>query len=218
VKGVRTRAGRKTLKTRPEKDLGEDRSAFIVPPEAALALFVGQPAVTLDTISRAVQVDVAILTERYPDVNAWLAAVLRAHDLMPDFINALDMVTGESADELLRDAMRQLVETAQRHASYLELALLEADRYQGNTLTSFGTNLLPAATRLFTRIKDTGALRPLPDWIVARALVSLFIGFLASERAMPQLVRTASRLLPQRAWIDGVTDIMLYGLLEDDAR
>lgn len=221
MKRVRINSGRKKANTQSANggdDQHDSRWALTLPLDTALALFVGQPDVTLAAIARTVAIDPDVLSQRYSAVNAWLAALLRLYDPMADFDKALQTVMGDSADELLRDAMRRLIETAQRHAAYFELALIEADRYQGNTLAGFGAKLLPAATVLFTRIKDTNQLRPLPDWIVARALVSVFIGFIASERAMPPAVRTASRFLPQRAWIDGVTDIMLYGLLEDEAR
>ena len=213
--------GRKKRSARPAKDdndQSDSRQALVLPPEIALELFVGQPVVTLDAIAQIAKIDLATLSERYPAVSLWLAAVLHIYDPIAEFSTALQTVNGDAADELLRGAMRRLIETAQRHAAYFELALIEADRYQGSTLMGFGANLLPAANSLLTRIKDTGQLRPLPDWIVARALVSLFIGFIASERIMPQAVRMASRFLPQRAWIDGVTDILLYGLLEDEAR
>ncbi|MHB8624964.1 MAG: hypothetical protein ACYDBJ_02625 [Aggregatilineales bacterium] len=217
MKRVRAGTNRKKSKARSTNE-SESDPVLALSPGAALALFSGQPVVTLESVAQALQVDSALLSDRYSDVGTWLTALLRAHNPIADFNAALDSVTGEAADELLRDAMRRLIDAAQRNAAYFELALIEADRYQGGTLVAFGAGLLPGANVVFARIKNTGQLRPLPDWIVARALVSLFIGFIASERAMPQVVRTASRLLPQRAWIDGLTDIMLYGLLEDDAR
>ncbi len=217
MKRVRANPGRKKTETQSENQ-SEPDVTLALPAESALVLFAGQPTVTLDSIARALNLDSTLLTARYADVGAWLAALLRAQSPKADFDLALRAVSGETADELLRDAMRRLIGTAQRHSAYFELALIEADRYQGGTLATFAAGLLPQANGVFDRIKATGQLRPLPDWMIARAIVSLFIGFIASERAMPQVVRTASRLLPQRAWIDGITDIMLYGLLEDDMR
>ena len=49
-------------------------------------------------------------------------------------------------------------------------------------------------------------------------LIAMLLGFVASEQAMPKLARVAMRLFPQRAWVDGVVDLMLYGVLEDSAR
>ncbi len=217
LKRVRAGTNRKKAKTRSTSE-NEPDPVLALSSDAALALFSGQSIVTLENVAHALQVDSAPLADRYADVGTWLTALLHARNPMTDFDAALHSVTGEAADELLRDAMRRLIDATQRNAAYFELALIEADRYQGGTLMAFGAGLLPGANAVFTRIKDTGQLRPLPDWMVVRALVSLFIGFIASERAMPQVVRTASRLLPQRAWIDGLTDIMLYGLLEDDVR
>jgi hypothetical protein len=44
------------------------------------------------------------------------------------------------------------------------------------------------------------------------------MGFLASERIAPGAARFAMRLFPQRAWLDGMVDLLLYGVLEDDGR
>ena len=215
VKRVRARPDRK--KTSPRSDHPTD-ATLALPAASALALFAGQPTVTLEAVARALGVERETLAARYSDVGLWLAALLRAQSPNADFDSALRAVSGETADELLRDAMRRLIDTAQRHSAYFELALIEADRYQGGTLTRFAAGLLPPANAVFDRIKATGELRPLPDWMIARAIMALFIGFIASERAMPPVVQTASRLLPQRAWIDGITDILLYGLLEDEVR
>src|SRR5579864_7187974 len=174
MKRARGSTGRKKASTRPVND-GDGQLMLTLTLDAALALFVGTPVVTLDALAQAVKIDPTLLAERYPAVNSWLAAVLRRYDPVADFNKALQTVNGDTADELLRDAMRRLIETEQRHAAYFELALIEADRYQGTTLTGFAAQVLPAATALFTRIKGTGQLRPLPDLMVARALVSLFI-------------------------------------------
>ena len=55
---------------------------------------------------------------------------------------------------------------------------------------------------LFKRLRDTGQLRPVSDLILARTLIAMLLGFVASEQAMPKLARVAMRLFPQRAWVN----------------
>jgi len=135
-----------------------------------------------------------------------------------DFEAALAAVPDAAADEMLRDAMRRLVDVAHRHESVLERIMLDPQVANSSAMMLMSTRLLSSASALLSRVKATGQLRPLSDMIVARTLIAFLMGFVASERAMPQIARVAMRLFPQRAWIDGMTDVMLYGLLEDEKR
>ena len=189
--------------------------------EAALVLFRAEPTVTLAQVAHAVDLSGASEPEfssRYPSTADWLAAFLKHHEPTSAFEAAIAAVKGDDAADLLRDAMRRMIELTSRHMAYFELALIEADVYHGNTLNTLTGRILPAANVLLQRVKETNQLRPLPDWLIARALIALLIGFVASERAMPSGVKFAARLMPQRMWVDSLTDILLYGLIEDDAR
>jgi hypothetical protein len=135
-----------------------------------------------------------------------------------DFEAALKAVPDAPADEMLRDAMRRMVDVSHRHESLLERVMLDPQLANSPSMILMTTRLLTSANDLLARVKATGQLRPLSDMIVARTLIAFLMGFIASERAMPQLARVAMRLFPQRAWIDGMTDVMIYGLLEDEKR
>jgi predicted GTPase len=135
-----------------------------------------------------------------------------------DFESALNAVPDAPADEMIRDAMRRLVEVAHRHETLLERILVDPQFANSTAIMMMTTRLLTSANGLLSRVKATGQLRPLSDMIVARTLVAFLMGFIASERAMPQLAQVAMRLFPQKAWIDGMTDVMIYGLLEDEKR
>jgi hypothetical protein len=119
---------------------------------------------------------------------------------------------------LLRDAMRRLAAVAEAHADYFELAVIDAQVNNGTHLAALSARLLPKALAFLGRLKATGDLRPFSDLVFGRTLVSLLIGYALSERVMPQIARTALRLLPGRVWLDGMVDLLLYGALEDDAR
>jgi AcrR family transcriptional regulator len=144
--------------------------------------------------------------------------LLRAYSPLADLEAALDSVQGETADELLRDAMRRMVAVADKHADILELAVLDAQVNNGTFLASISAAIFPKAKGLLNRIETLGGLRPVSDAVIGRAFVALWIGFIVSERALPGIARLIARLLPQKAWLDGMMDLLLYGVLEDDAR
>jgi AcrR family transcriptional regulator len=195
-----------------------------MPPDALLAAALdvfrerGYTETTLDLVAQRAQVDPDRVRARFAGTDQLLAALLKAYSPLPDMEVALDSVAGESAEELLRDALHRLVKVAQQHTAFFELALMDAQVNKGAFLGNLNAQIFPKAMVLLEKIKATGQLRPASDVILGRTLVSLLLGFVLSERAVPQIARVAMRLVPQHAWLDGMIDLLLYGVLEDEAR
>jgi glucose-6-phosphate-specific signal transduction histidine kinase len=135
--------------------------------------------------------------------------------LITDLETALDSVEGDTADEIVRDAMRRAVKAIRDNASVIERAARDMQMNSDALLSSLSTRLLPKALALLARLKDSGQLRPVADMILARTMVAMLIGFIATEQTVPRVTRIVMR---QRAWLDGMVDLLLYGVLEDDAR
>jgi AcrR family transcriptional regulator len=178
----------------------------------------GYNGATLEQIAERAKTDLTTMQARFVDKHHVLTALLAAHSPLSDIEAALTDVKGEAADEIIREAMRRAVAAIQKNQSFLELAALDVQANNGAFLGSLSTKLLPKGLSLLERIKATGQLRPVADVILARTLVSLLMGYILSEQAMPQVARVVMRLFPQKAWLDGMVDLLLYGVLEDDAR
>jgi len=88
----------------------------------------------------------------------------------------------------------------------------------GNALTAMVTPLLPTVLQFIERLTSTKQLRPVPTPLLARTFLSMLIGYIVSERAMPSAMQMMMRIFPQKAWLDGMVDLLLYGVLEDDQR
>jgi AcrR family transcriptional regulator len=187
---------------------------------AARAVFVqhGYAETSLEQVARHAKLDLSAVQRQYGDKEKLLAAVLRAYSPQAELEAALDAVQGETAADILRDMMRRLVEVAQRHSDFFELAILDAQSNNGTFLGNLSAAIFPKATEVLNRMKASGELRPVADAVIGRTLIAMWIGYIVSERALPQVARFAMRLLPQQLWLDGMVDLMLYGLLEDDAR
>jgi hypothetical protein len=138
--------------------------------------------------------------------------------LIKDLETALDSVEGDTAEEIIRDAMHRAVKAIENNASVIEQAArdmqISGDAFT-TMLNSLSVRLLPRAFALLARLKNTGQLRPVADMVLARTMVAMLIGFIATEQTIPRVTRIVMR---QRAWLDGMVDLLLYGILEDDAR
>lgn len=187
---------------------------------AALDVFRerGYADTSLEEVARRARADPETLRMQFGDKAGLLNALLKAHSPLDALEGALDSAEGETAEELLRDALHRLVGVAQRHVDFFELAVIDSQINGGTFLAGMSAKLFPKALGWLNRVKATGQLRPLPDVIVGRTLAALLIGFVLSERAMPQVAQMAMRLFPQRAWLDGMIDLLLYGAIEDEAR
>ena len=188
--------------------------------EAALEVFreYGYSSTTLELVAQRSKTPLDQLRQEYADKDKLLAALLSSYSPLASLLHALDSVEGDSAEEIVRDAMRRTVKAIQQHEQFIELAAIDLQVNNGNFLAGISMQILPKALEMLERLKSTGQLRPVSDLILARTIVSLLMGFVLSEQAMPQVARMAMRLFPQRAWLDGATDLLLYGILEDNAR
>ncbi|RMF52751.1 MAG: TetR/AcrR family transcriptional regulator [Chloroflexota bacterium] len=187
---------------------------------AAREVFVqhGYAETTLEQVARHAKLDLATVQRQYSDKEKLLAAMLRAYSPQAEFEAALEAVEGETAAEILRDLMRRLVAVAQQHSDFFELAVIDAQSNNGTFLSNLSAAIFPKAAEILNRMKAHAELRPVSDALIGRTLIAMWIGYIISERALPQVARFAMRLMPQQLWLDGMVDLMLYGLLEDDAR
>jgi len=207
--------------SRPRKgatpDHDSQRAALLT---AARALYreMGYAETTFPHVAARAALSEDILLRHFRDREHLLSAVLTAHSPLADLLTALDRATGESAEELLRSAFHQLIAAISRREDFLDLALIDVQITNGAFLTTLTNGVFAKARGFLERMKTAGGLRPVSDMVIGRAIAALLMGYIVSERAMPALARTAMRMIPARAWLDGVLDLFLYGILEDDAR
>jgi AcrR family transcriptional regulator len=178
----------------------------------------GYANTTLDQIASRAGWSLDALTNHYPDQAALLGAALKAHTPHAELRAAILATTGDTAEDLLRNSTHRMIAVVQQHSAFFELAALDSQINAGNALTALGTGLLPTALQFIERVTATQQLRPVPTPVLARMLISLLIGYVASERMMPGAVQVMMRLFPQKAWLDSMVDLLLYGVLEDDQR
>ena len=178
----------------------------------------GIAAASLEDIAARAGLSAEAVRARYADKSQIVAPCCVRTARFRRCANSLTAVEGEDAAELFRDAMRRMVGVARQHETYFELVMLDAQENGDGALAQLGADILGPAGALLDRLKGTGQLRPVADAIMGRMLAAFLMGFLASERIAPAAARFAMRLFPQRVWLDGMVDLLLYGVLEDDVR
>ena len=178
----------------------------------------GYANTTLAQVASQVGQSEADIRASYRDTAQLLAAVLKAHSPQAELRAALSAVEGDTAEDLIRDSTHRLVGVIQQHMPFFELAAVDMQMNGGNALTNLMTPLLPGVLQFMEKLNATGQLRPIPTPVLARTFLSLLIGYIVSERAMPTAMQLMLRIFPQKAWLDSMVDLLLYGVLEDDQR
>lgn len=187
--------------------------------DAAFALFSAQgyQHVTMKQVAAKAGSSVAEIQQQYADKPQLLTAALRANAPQQQIRDAVNSIEGNTAETILRDATQRMVKVVQQHLKFFELASLDMQLNGSNVLASLLPSLLPDLMKLLERLKATDELRPVPLPLLARMFVAVLIGYIVTEQTMPQIVQVAMKFFPQKAWLDGMTDLLLYGVLEDHA-
>ncbi len=139
---------------------------------AALEVFreYGYGSTTLELVAQRSKTPLDQVRQQYADKDKLLAALLSTYSPLASLLHALDSVEGDSAEEIVRDAMRRTVKAIQQHEQFIELAAIDLQVNNGNFLAGISMQILPKALEMLERLKSTGQLRPVSD-LCHRSLV-----------------------------------------------
>ena len=145
-----------------------------------------------------------------------MQALLEKHSPKAEMLQALRQIRSNSAEDMVRDAMRLLIKIFNNHTSFAELAIIDVQVNDGAFITKFFSELTGEGASFVTRLAAMPGTRPMSSIMLGRAFASLLVGFMATQHVAPQMVQFAMRMFPQDAWVDGMADIFLYGILEPE--
>ncbi len=137
-------------------------------------------------------------------------AVFTAHHPFNLAFPALANAQGETVEEYLRDAARQLVASLGSEQEFLRLMFIEVVEFDNRHLAGLIEKLLPDLQRfvqgLYTR---RGSLRAFPPVVIMRSFIGLFFSYFITELMIaPYMPKELSADV-----FDSFIDIYLHGLL-----
>lgn len=186
--------------------------------EAAEKLFQerGYHTVALADVAAEANIALSALQSQYPEKQDILFALLDRHNPRKAFQKALKQARANTAEALVRETFTHLMAVLDEHPAFLDYALLDIQMNSAGYLTSLFVEMAGDATRFINRLSKMPDVRPVSSVMLGRAFAAFVIGFLATERFAPRPAQFAMRLFPPRAWMDGMIDIFLYGILETE--
>lgn len=186
--------------------------------DAAEKLFQerGYHAVSLMDIATEAQMTLLSVQTHYPDKQDLLLELLERYSPRQPLRQIFRQIKGNDPEYLVRDLFMRLITSMEEHPRFLEYALLDVQVNQASYLTSLMTEIAGDAALFINRLSSLPGVRPLSSVMLGRAFAALVIGFVATQQFAPRAARFAMRIFPEKAWIDGVVDIFLYGILESE--
>jgi AcrR family transcriptional regulator len=139
----------------------------------------------------------ALLTERLPH-RALVQAIARAE--------------GDSAEALVRDALRKMHLVMQERIDNFRLMFIEFLEFQGRHIGTISSEFLPGALDFIRRLQEAnGHLRPFPPTLIVRALGGLFISYAITTAFLDQV----PGFQEEPGDLEAMGEMLLHGLLAE---
>lgn len=175
----------------------------------------GYTAASMREIGDAAGITPAAIYNHFAGKEALFSAVLEEVVPVAELTAFLQGLKGESAEALVEEAFRGLLQIISAREDYVRLALIDAQEREGATLATFLPRFFPLmmgfAQRLQAVDSAAGRLRERHPAFIVRAFVSVVAGYVLTERVTRLQPPGA---MPQMDWESGLLDVLMYGLLE----
>jgi AcrR family transcriptional regulator len=205
----------------PQISKGEETRQDLLAAAQRLFLSQGFTATPMRQIAREVGITPGAIYNHYSGKDELFTAVLQSAAPYDEVFALWDKMEAGSAEDLVRQMFRASLAFAIDHQDYLQLALIDAQERDGAALATFLPEMLPRSQRWYQRLvaldaeRGQARLRDIPFLVFVRALLSLVIGFMLTQR-----VATPERV-PQLAgtdWAEALADLFLHGVLRPPGR
>jgi AcrR family transcriptional regulator len=205
----------------PQVSKGEQTRQDLLAAAKRLFLSQGFTATPMRQIARDVGITPGAIYNHYSSKDELFTAVLQDSAPYDESFALWNDVEADSAEDLVRQMFRASLTYATDHQDYLQLALIDAQERGGVALASLLPEVLPRTQMWYQRLvaldaeRGQARLRGVPFLVFVRALLSLVVGFMLTQR-----VATPDRV-PEMAnidWAEALADIFLRGVLNPPAR
>ncbi len=129
------------------------------------------------------------------------------HEIIPALVN----VQSETVEDFVRDVANRMIQALEKRPYFLNLLFIETVEFENIHSHELFENLFPTVTQIIQtkRIKNKGRLREIPDAILFRSFLGLFIAYYLTELVLTPIAPSEF----QQHAIDYFVDIYLHGIM-----
>lgn len=143
-------------------------------------------------------------------------ALLEARSPYPELIGILTGIQNGTSAEMLAQAFREIQILVIDHMSFVQLVLIDMQEFEGKTITSLASEMLPYAFQFFTRVQAAGGIREdIPFPVLIRSFIGTTAGFILTSiflnQGLAEHIPVFSSVPPEM-WQAAVLDVLMNGL------
>ncbi len=173
----------------------------------------GYHGVVLADVAQAAGVALPAVQSHYATMDAIFEALWEVHVPRDELRTVLSSIRGDNTASMVRQAIEGLVAVFDSHRSFSALIIIDFQVYDGRYFNRLFSNVASDSAAFITRLATMPGIRPLSTIMLGRVFVSLIVGFVVTQHMAPEAAQLSMRIFPQSAWVDGMTEIFLHGIL-----
>lgn len=183
--------------------------------DAACTLFVkqGYHGTSMRSIAESVGVVVGAVYKHFSSKEELFRTVVHQRHPFNLMLPALDESTGDTVEELLREAMVRMVAMLENDLESLNMMFIEMIEFEGRHLGELVESFAPRVAAFAQRVEAAGGeLRPAPPFAFFRSLLGTVMMYFLTNR----MVAKAPIPLEMFGSLDDLLNNYLHGVLADD--
>lgn len=174
----------------------------------------GYESVLLAEVASDAAIALPAVLVHYPDKQALLHALLAKYDPSSDIKIVFKQFQGGTPQAMIQHVVAALLQAFDLHSPFAYFALMDTQVNEGRYLNALIQDLASDAAAFITRLATMPGVRPISTIILGRALAAYCIGFVSTQLLAPDPVKRSLRAFPPRIWVEEMTHIILYGIIE----
>jgi len=186
--------------------------------DAAERLFKtrGYHPVLMAEIATESKVPLPAILAHYNDKGEVLEALLERSSPREALQKALRDLKYDTLEDMVRGVVVRLMDVLNDHTAFMDLVIIDLQVNNGTYMAALFSELAGDAASFINRMANMQGARPLSTIMLGRAFASMMIGFVVTQHLAPRPAQFAMRIFPQKAWVEGIADIFLYGIMESE--
>ncbi len=180
--------------------------------DAAHQLFIdqGYAGTSMREIAERSGLALGGIYNHFPNKEAiFVAVILNRHPFF-QILPLLKAASGDTIEEFVRNAARNMVEELGRRPDFVKLLFVEVVEFEGRNIPLIFDTIYPEVLPLVKRFTDRkGELRNIPPLVLFRAFLGLFFSYYMTELVF---AKTPMILLQKNA-LDSFVEIFLHGVI-----
>ncbi len=190
---------------------GERTHSAII--QAARDLFIrqGYHGTSMRQIAKDAGIALGGIYNHFASKEDIFRAVFLEYHPYRDVLPALEIAQGETVEELVRNAARQMLSAVSKRTDFLNLTFIELVEFKSAHTHELFAALLPQTTSIAQRFASVQEnVRPISAPMLVRTFVGTFIAYYLTDLMFKDTIPPEY----QENALDNFVDIYLYGILE----